>query len=112
MDEIDQLWSKIVRTRVKNKCEVCGGEGVHAHHIRTRSAKSTRWKLANGCCLCHYCHKWAHEKPLEFKELIVGKMGEGSYNALNLEANKPKKIDKKEKLKRLKIILRQYEKYL
>ena len=48
----DMLWSRVVR--IGGRCEYCGcvDKKLDAHHIYSRSNKSTRWELENGICLC------------------------------------------------------------
>lgn len=68
--ELDRLWSKAVRKVANNRCELCGNEGIHAHHIFTRFHIGTRWMLLNGVCLCAKCHLYAHSKINEFRARI------------------------------------------
>ena len=54
------LWSAAVRTRDGYVCQYCGTptKKAEAHHIFTRSHKSTKFDLANGITLCWPCHKY------------------------------------------------------
>lgn len=108
---LDSLWSKVVKVRARGRCERCGRQGEHAHHIFTRRAKSTRYELANSCFLCLSCHSFAHNNPIEFKAWVEERMGE-KFNALRIKHNKPEKIDEKEIQSKLKRILKQYEQYI
>jgi predicted restriction endonuclease len=71
-DALDNLWSKIIRVRVDNKCEVCGSiDSINAHHIIGRSNYLLRWDLRNGVSLCAKHHKFdrwqsAHLNPIWF----------------------------------------------
>lgn len=69
----DNLWSKIVRAM--GRCEKCGripGEGeinrLEAHHVYGRRNLRLRWDVKNGVSLCHPCHRWAEEYPIEFTD--------------------------------------------
>ena len=68
--ELDTLWAKAVKKRVNYRCELCGEEGIHAHHIFTRFHSGTRWMLLNGVCLCAKCHLYAHTHIKEFRAKI------------------------------------------
>jgi len=76
-----KLWAKVVKSRVGNKCEVCGiknGElnkngkktWINAHHIEDKMNYSTRFCVKNGVALCPSCHKFsknsAHRSPVWF----------------------------------------------
>ena len=82
--ERDTIWSDRVKMRARGKCEKCGKTlRLQAHHIFSRRYGATRHLLLNGVCLCAGCHLfWAHYKPEEFRDWIVGKIGEESYNFL------------------------------
>lgn len=92
----DRDWSLQVKTRDNWACRRCftmypvGSRGLNAHHIFTRSRKSTRHDLACGLSLCVGCHRWAHANPLEFHEWIGGELGAEVYDALRLRSNKTK----------------------
>ena len=58
------------------------------HHIFTRSRNSTVFDPDNIIGLCHVHHmKFAHNKPKEFKEFLLDRMGERYYE-LRRESNK------------------------
>lgn len=73
LSSYDTKWSKIIRDRDNDTCQVCGNVGnLNAHHIETRSIKSLRFCLENGISLCAGCHVFnhkfsAHKTPEEFK---------------------------------------------
>ena len=50
-------------------------QGLHAHHVFTRSRKSTRHMLINGVTLCMGHHMWAHRQVLDFHEWMRGELG-------------------------------------
>ena len=84
----DKAWATAVKDRDNYQCQRClnmpNPQGLHAHHIFTRSRRSTRHVLRNGIALCMGCHRWAHSNPLEFHELMRSEMhlGEVEYDEL------------------------------
>ena len=54
------------------KCAKCGSRWqLSGHHIIPRRFRATRWDLENAVCLCFTHHRWAHDKPIEFKEWLA-----------------------------------------
>ena len=86
--QADKLFSDIVRK--DNICEWCGVHGEKSDfecaHIFSRRYLSTRWDLLNGLCLCHACHRRAHNKPVEFTEFVKEYLGLISYQELRERA--------------------------
>lgn len=81
--QLDTLWSKKVRELFGHKCAVCGASPVQAHHIFTRSYKSTRWNLDNGIALCYRHHFYLeHSKFEEFRDFVINYLGEDKYNEI------------------------------
>lgn len=87
----DQAWAALVKTRDAYTCRRClrpfpEGErrGLHAHHVFTRSRRSTRHMVQNGVSLCFGDHRWAHSNPLEFHDWIRGELGPAEYDHLRL----------------------------
>ena len=75
---LDKLCSEIVRER--EKCERCGNtEGLHCHHIFSRSYKAVRWDFINLLCVCKGCHFWIHLHPNLANEFYRNHMGEDVY---------------------------------
>ena len=74
-NKLDKIWSE--KVCLIGRCECCGKTGLlHAHHLFSRSRKSTRWDINNGCCLCPGCHVFssilsAHKAPLEFSRWLM-----------------------------------------
>ena len=87
--ECDKLWSKVVRLRAKNKCELCGSiNTLNSHHIFGRKAMSTRYDTDNGILLCFKCHfVEAHQNPARFYIWLVEKRGREWYDKLNKRHN-------------------------
>lgn len=91
----DKLWSEIVRKR-DGKCMKCGRTtNLQAHHIFSRKFNNTRWNIDNGITLCYGCHLfWAHIEHENFRDLIIGLIGEAKYFELKNLSSQIKKIDK------------------
>lgn len=97
-NNVDNLWSEIVKTRAGNKCEYCGIErSLNSHHIFSRSNHSVRWDVNNGICLCASHHLLgnfsAHKAPLEFADWIKEKRGEEWYDNLKRKSKEIYKPD-------------------
>jgi len=97
-DQLDKLWSEIVKQRAANVCEykACSKTTyLNAHHIFSRSNLSVRWDLDNGICLCSGHHTLtnnsAHKSPIEFIEWLKQRRGIEWYEDLRQKANQVKK---------------------
>ena len=97
-DQLDKLWSGIVKQRAGYKCEyqTCNKvDYLNSHHIFGRSNLSVRWDLNNGACLCPGHHTFnnysAHKAPIWFIEWITKKRGIEWYESLKVKANTVKK---------------------
>ena len=95
----DRAWSVDVKQRERYTCQRCltfypegRRQGIQAHHIFTRSRRSTRWDLVNGVALCTGCHRWAHSNPLEFHELARSWLGADVYDALQARSWTTRKV--------------------
>jgi len=85
--EADELWSKIIRSY--GKCEKCGSAGpLNAAHIYSRRFIATRHLLENGLSLCVGCHRWGHDKPLDFARWVEQYIGGDIVNELSQKAHK------------------------
>jgi len=63
-------------------------------HIFSRRYLVTRWSPENALCLCSRHHRYAHDNPLEFAELIKSLYSSRKYYALMRKAHTSvKKID-------------------
>ncbi len=90
----DELWRHLVKMRAEFKCQYCRKTGfsLEAHHVFPRVAKSTRWDLDNGVCLCGFpreCHKHAQEYPAMFKRWYEIEIGTKAYQSLKERYYKP-----------------------
>ena len=65
-------WSKTVRERDNNECQICGSSYMlNAHHLIPRQFKDYAFNSDNGISLCPKHHKFsrvisAHNNPLAF----------------------------------------------
>lgn len=85
--EADDLASKI--TRSYGKCEKCGSTlWLQAAHIYSRRFNATRHDLSNLLCLCASCHRWGHDKPLDFARWVESYIGGDIVNELSQKAHK------------------------
>jgi predicted restriction endonuclease len=104
--KLDTAWSAAVRS--VGCCEYCGRtDTLNAHHIYSRSKKSTRWDIENGICLCVAHHTFsssfsAHKTPLEFIDWLYKNRGQDKIDALRLKSNQVGKFSKEEKEEMLK----------
>ena len=101
----DKEWSKKVIER-DGQCILCGEsrEGYLASHhwYKTRRIKATRWEVDNGVALCFQCHRFAHDKPEEFKVRLKEVKGDKWVN--DREEQLQKKINDLTKVKNFSII--------
>lgn len=81
-DELDKLWSRCVIARDKT-CRVTNSEDrLSAHHIRSRTHRSTRWDLDNGLCLSWRVHFLQKANPERFQDQVIEVIGDNKYQAL------------------------------
>lgn len=84
--ECDRLWSKVIRGH--GSCERCGSTHyLQAAHIYSRRFVATRHDLNNGLCLCAKCHRWNHDKPLDFAKWVEEYIGGDIVNELSRKAH-------------------------
>ena len=101
--KLDVAWSKLVKLKAGNKCEVCyKTRSLNSHHIYSRSKRSTRWLPENGICLCVSCHTFsskfsAHKTPIFFIDWLKDKKGESIMCRLMIKANSISKLHPFEK---------------
>ncbi len=95
----DKLWAEAVKIVAHNKCEYCGKtDYLNAHHVYSRSNRSTRWDISNGACLCSGHHSLlstfsAHKTPYEFIQFMIKQRGEAWLTTLQMRANSTHKTD-------------------
>jgi 5-methylcytosine-specific restriction endonuclease McrA len=89
---LDNKWSKAVLERDNNICQKCLDDRIRIHqpvsphHVFYRRYLSTRWVVDNGITLCISHHRWAHDKPNEFKEWWIDRVGEEKAEELRLKS--------------------------
>ena len=72
-------WSKQIRDRAGDVCEICGGtEKIQSHHLLKKEIFHQYYgELMNGVCLCLFCHKWGkdsiHQNPIAAIYKLAGK---------------------------------------
>jgi len=105
----DILWSKIIRQA--GECAYCGStEHLNAHHIFSRSNRSTRWDLDNWICLCAGHHTFsnefsAHKTPTEFTYWLEEKWWVKRIENIARQARSVDKVDIQEVIDKLKPML-------
>jgi len=99
-NRLDKLFGKIILEDQNYQCELCGERRethMNPHHIFSRRARSTRWYLPNGCCLCSGCHTLkldsAHRAPFWYKDEMVRQRGVQWEKDLQAQWNKTSKAD-------------------
>src|SRR3990167_6707603 len=102
--QADKLFSELVR--IEGLCEHCGRKPpevrLNTAHVFSRRFLVTRWEPLNGVCLCVSCHRWAHDRPIEFPEFMKELLGEPVYDELRYIAKTSiKRVDLNEKIKEL-----------
>jgi hypothetical protein len=75
-------FSQFVREAVKehfdNACQMCGGKGIHLHHVEPKGSGKGRGVFTNCLLVCNSCHKKIHadDKLLRYwKEVFREKYG-------------------------------------
>lgn len=85
--KLDKLFSKMVRE--KNSCERCGSSSyLQCAHIYSRRYLNTRWDFDNALCLCSACHRWGHDKPIDFADFAIKVKGKDSIDRIRELAHK------------------------
>lgn len=86
--EACDIWfSKAIRLRDK-RCLHCGKDDrLENCHVVGRRNKRLRWSAANCIAMCHGCHRYMTEQPLEFYEFLRGILGEAHVDNLRLVSN-------------------------
>ena len=81
-NECDKLWSQCVIARDGTCRGTNSIDRLSAHHIRSRTHRSTRWDLDNGLCLSWRVHFLQKANPERFQDLIINIIGDKKYQAL------------------------------
>ncbi len=111
--QLDTLWSKIIKLRAGNICEMCGqpakARGIQAAHYIGRVFHSTRWELSNGVCLCTGCHMDIDNDSKLKEDFFRKKIGSERQDELRIIAYKRIKPDKEKILEELRAKLKNME---
>lgn len=84
---LDALWSKAVKARAGNSCEVCLTIfALQSHHVIGRRNKTLRHVVSNGCSLCARHHMWAEQNGVAFAKWIIGSRGEHWWEILQAQS--------------------------
>lgn len=99
INKLDKLFSELIRKRAKNHCEI-GGEHkefnqLQACHAFGRRKQSVRYDPRNALAGCMGHHRQMDENHEMKREIFMRRLGENQYKALMVEAETPRKIDKK-----------------
>jgi hypothetical protein len=82
---LDRLWGMVIHNRDVG-CQWCrknDGSKLDAHHIFSRTNRSTRWDTKNGILLCYYCHNFRIGKDHEgLRSRVIVKLGYKEYKKL------------------------------
>ena len=81
-NECDKLWSQCIIARDGTCRGTNSIDRLSAHHIRSRTHRSTRWDLDNGLCLSWKVHFLQKANPERFQDLIINIIGDKKYQAL------------------------------
>jgi hypothetical protein len=77
----DHRWADEVKARDEFTCRRCGrmyqqgDRAIQAHHLFTRTRRSTRYDLENGVTLCTGCHRWVHANPADARDWAQREVG-------------------------------------
>lgn len=99
--KLDIIFSRYIRFRDNWTCKRCGKKyapkathSIHAAHIEGRGKESVRWNPKNVFALCYGCHKFIDSYPVKKHEWFIGKFGQGAYDDLVFESNRPSHFKK------------------
>lgn len=104
IENLDELFSKIIRTRANYTCERCGRkDGVmQCCHVYSRKVLGLRWDLQNAFCGCGGCHIFFwHSSPIEAFIWFENRYGKERLDYLN----KQKQVCKKYSMQDLQFLL-------
>jgi 5-methylcytosine-specific restriction endonuclease McrA len=93
---LDKLIGPLVRSRGVCEATERPHKGViQWAHIVSRSYHNTRWDLDNAFALCAGCHKFYTDRPLEWEQFVISKIGEDKLRLLKEKALTHEKVDYK-----------------
>lgn len=96
IDKRDRVFSLLVRELAGHRCQACGDPAgqvkLECAHVVGRRYRATRWLLDNARCLCHACHRFFTEHPLQWVQFI----GMEEYQRLDARAQQIAKFTEHE----------------
>lgn len=101
IDPADKWFSLWIRNRDNWTCQRCFAKhepptsALHCSHFFGRRKESTRYEPLNCVALCMGCHLYFTSHPAEHYEWQVKRLGQDVIDKLTLQANTPKKKDRK-----------------
>jgi len=99
ISKADKLFSLYIRHRAQFTCERCltyyqpPTSALHCSHFHGRSKKSVRWDKDNAAAICYGCHRYLGSHPVEHAQFFLKRLGRAKFDALNLRADIPQKVD-------------------
>lgn len=71
----DSRWRRDVMERDGYRCQCADFPGLcwgvlDPHHIHGKATKELRWGVENGQTLCRRHHRWAHDNPNAYREIM------------------------------------------
>lgn len=107
----DALFSDYIRELADYKCEYCQNEfekkdrRLHCSHFWSRRNRSVRFDRENAASLCFSCHQKMGENPAQHTAFFLKRLGQDKFDALEVRARIPRKVDEKEIALGLTILL-------
>ena len=96
IDKLDVLFSKLIRLLAGGKCEYCekSFKRLECSHFHGRRKRSVRYDTDNACALCFSCHTYLGSNPYVHTEWFKKRLGWEKFEALNIRAEIPMKVDR------------------
>lgn len=107
----DALFSNYIRELADYTCERCHQQfekrdnRLHCSHYWSRRNRSVRFDKENAASLCFSCHLRMGENPHEHAAFFLKRLGKRKMDALEVRARTPQKVDEKEIVIGLTILL-------
>ena len=98
IDKLDVLFSRLVRLLACGRCEYCerpkAMKQLQCSHFHGRRKRSVRYDIDNAAGLCFTCHLYLGENPYIHTEWFKKRLGWEKFEALNIRAEIPMKVDR------------------
>jgi hypothetical protein len=111
------LWRKKDGDTVVKVCDPFQVKRLECSHFYPRSFVSVRWDPANCITLCGYHHwnsqteGWEYSKHDEYRDFIIERLGESSYEALRQRAKKARPFSRNELTRLIEVLKSNSESY-